>query len=591
MSIATQIERLQGVRNQIRAKMVALGLSENTDLLQNLADDLDKVALRGDASTTLDTSTRSKTLDAGYYTGGTIKVPDDYFPVNSTNTTATASDVLSGKTFVGTSGSTVTGTIATASSSDVSGNVKGTDPTKITLTAAKTLGSSSTTATAKAIVTKGLYTGSSNIEKDLTSKTLTATAEATLANTNGAVSITAGTSDIIKTSTGDYSNGFITKVTVSPTPSEEQTATPTNAVQTVDPTPGKLLSKVTVNAIPSPYFNTSGVTATASTVLEGYKFVNSNGPTITGTIATASSSNISGSVSGDNPKKITLTTEKTSGSSSTTATASATVVKGLYTGSSNIKKDLTPQDFTATAEATLAASVTGTDRIPSPLPAGTVTITPNTDNTKRIYSDSTNKGFVTNIVLKPMDTSSVTIPDPNKDPGTDYTNQVTVTPSGTSAKYVKITAGHLPNSKITVEKMAGGSVADATTTKPDTSSTSYPNQTTVTPTKTTQYVKITAGYLPNSKITVDAIPSTTLTVAENAWTKLTSATELGSYSQTVTGVTGVLTDNDVVVVPDSSSVVALCGVYASGQGASSITFKAFDKPTSNISYKVYILNK
>lgn len=539
MSIATQIERLQGVRNQIRAKMVALGLSENTDLLQNLADDLDKVALRGDASTTLNTSTRSKTLDAGYYTGGTIKVPDDYFPVNSTNTTATASDVLSGKTFVGTSGSTVTGTIATASSSDVSGDVKGTDPTKITLTAAKTLGSSSTTATAKAIVTKGLYTGSSNIEKDLTSKTLTATAEATLANTNGAVSITAGTSDIVKTSTGDYSNGFITKVTVSPTPSEEQTATPTNVVQTVDPTPGKLLSKVTVNAIPSPYFNTSGVTATASTVLEGYKFVNSSGTTVTGTIATASSSNISGSVSGSNPEKITLTTEKTSGSSSTTATASATVTKGLYTGSSNIEKDLTSQDFTATAEATLAASVSGSTSVPSTLPAGTVTITPNTDNTKRIYSDSTNKGFVTNIVLKPMDTSSVTIPDPNKDPGTDYTNQVTVTPSGTSAKYVKITA----------------------------------------------------GYLPNSKITVDAIPSTTLTVAKNAWTKLTSATELGSYSQTVTGVTGVLTDSDVVVIPNSSSMVALYGVYASGQGASSITFKAFDKPTSDISYKIYILNK
>lgn len=591
MSIATQIERLQGVRNQIRAKMVALGLSENTDLLQNLADDLDKVALRGDASTTLDTSTRSKTLDAGYYTGGTIKVPDDYFPINSTNTTAAAGDVLSGKTFVGTSGSTVTGTIATASSSDVSGNVKGTDPTKITLTAAKTSGSSSTTATAKAIVTKGLYTGSSNIEKDLTSKTLTATAEATLANTNGAVSITAGTSDIVKTSTGDYSNGFITKVTVSPTPSEEQTATPTNTVQTVDPTPGKLLSKVTVNAIPSPYFDTSKVTATASTVLKDYKFVNSSGTTVTGTIATASSSNISGSVSGSNPEKITLTTEKTSGSSSTTATASATVTKGLYTGSSNIEKNLTSQDFTATAEATLAASVTGVKSVPTTLPPGTVEITPNTDNVKRIYSDSKNKGFITNVVLKPMSTSSVTIPDPNKDPGTDYTNQVTVTPSGTSAKYVKITAGHLPNSKITVEKMAGGSVADATTTKPDTSSTSYPNQTTVTPTKTTQYVKITAGYLPNSKITVDAIPSTTLTVTENAWTKLTSATELGSYSQTVTGVTGVLTDNDVIVVPGDSSMVALYGVYASGQGASSITFKAFDKPTSDISYKVYVLNK
>ena len=478
-------------------------------------------------------------------------------------------------------------------SSDVSAEVSASISNITSIDASQVTSGVTVTASASGNMTVPLGYYSSAVTSTPTDSAST-TIKPTLAGTNsdGAVSITASTTDVVKTSAGDYSNGFITKVTVSPTPSEEKTATPSNTTQTVTPKAGKLLSKVTINAIPSPYYNTSGVTATASTVLKDYKFVNSSGTTVTGTIATASSSNISGSVSGSNPEKITLTTEKTSGSSSTTATASATVTKGLYTGSSNIEKDLTSQDFTATAEATLAASVTGTDKIPNLLPPGTVEITPNTDNTKRIYSDTTtNKGFITNVVLKPMSTSSVTIPDPNKDPGTDYTNQVTVTPSGTSAKYVKITAGHLPNSKITVEKMAGGSVASATTTKPDTSSISYPNQTTVIPTKTTQYVKITAGYLPNSKITVDAIPSTTLTVAENAWTKLTSATKLGSYSQTVTGVTGVLTDSDVVVVPDSSSVVALCGVYASGQGASSITFKAFDKPTSNISYKVYILNK
>ena len=511
MSIATQIERLQGVRNQIRAKMVALGLSENTDLLQNLADDLDKVALRGDASTTLDTSTRSKTLDAGYYTGGTIKVPDDYFPINTTNTTAAAGDVLSGKMFVGTSGSTVTGTIATASSSDVSGNVKGTDPTKITLTAAKTLGSSSTTATAKAIVTKGLYTGSSNIEKDLTSKTLT-----------------------------------------------------------------------------------------------------------------------------------------------------------------------------ATAEATLAASVSGSTTVPSTLPAGTVTITPNTDNTKRIYSDSTNKGFVTNIVLNAMDTSSVssaTTTDPGTDytnkatvtpstsaqyikitkgylpnskitvskmadgsissatttnpgdsyanrvtvtpsgtdaqyikiskgylpdgkitinkmaagsvasatttnPGDSYANQTTVTPSGTDAQYVKISAGYLPNSKITINKMASGSVSSATTIDPGDS---YTNQTVVTPTKSKQYVKIFKGYLPNSKITINAIPKKTFNIASSAWSAMSPVNETGSYTCIISGVTGVKPDNDIVVLPSNTTAAATYGVYASAQGNSTITFKAFSKPPT-MEYTVYILN-
>ena len=227
MSIATQVKRLQDVRNQIRAKMVSLGLSTNTDLLQDLANDLDGVAFRGDASTTLSTSTRSKTLDAGYYTGGTIKVPSDYFPVNSTNTTATASDVLSGKKFVNTSGATVTGNIVTATAGNVSGDVEGDNPAKITLTTEKTSNSSTTTATAKATIAKNLYTGSSNIVADLTSKKFTATAEATLAASvtgtdkipnplpPGTVTITPNTDNTKRIYSDTTANkGFITNVVV-----------------------------------------------------------------------------------------------------------------------------------------------------------------------------------------------------------------------------------------------------------------------------------------------------------------------------------------------------------------------------------------
>ena len=136
--------------------------------------------------------------------------------------------------------------------------------------------------------------------------------------------------------------------------------------------------------------------------------------------------------------------------------------------------------------------------------------------------------------------------------------------------------------------MADGSVSSATTTNPGDS---YTNKATVTPTKSTQYVKIAAGYLPNSKVTVNAIPSATFTIATSAWSAMSPVNETGSYTCTISGVTGVLADSDVVVVPGDSSVVALYGVYASSQGASSITFKAFDKPTSDMSYKVYILNK
>ena len=590
MSIATQITRLQGVRDQIRNKMVGLGLSSKTDLLQDLADDLDGVVARGDASATLSTSTRSKTLNAGYYTGGTIKIPNDYFPVNSTNTTATASDVLSGKKFVNTSGNTVTGNIATVGSSDVTASVTADISNITSINASQVTDGVTVTASASGstVVPVGYY--STQVSKTPSSNKST-TIKPKLAGTSGAIELTAGTSAFTKKSTADYSDGFITSVKVNPTPSEEKTVTPLNTVQTVTPTAGKLLSKVTVNAIPSPYFNTSGVTATAGTVLKDYKFVNSSGTTVTGTIATATSSNVSGSVSGGNPGKITLTAASTSGSSSTTATASATVTKGLYTGSSDITKSLTSKTITATAEATLATSVTGSTTVPSTLPAGTVTITPNTDNTRRIYSDSTNKGFVTNIVLNAMDagsysasvashditnataSSSVTgsitsIASTTTPAGTDGTDYYTITPELTTkagsskakGKATISTAGYLATGNTTssessidvgVEASPGKSyyLKASSVTKED-PGTSYTNKATVTPSTSTQYVKVTAGYLPNSKIKVEAIPNqkTSDDVTATVTAGVSNITSINA-SQVTDGVTVTASASGSTVVP------------------------------------------
>ena len=63
---------------------------------------------------------------------------------------------------------------------------------------------------------------------------------------------------------------------------EEKSVTPTKSVQSIVPTNGKVLSKVTVNAIPNTYQDVSGVNATADTVLEDYDFVNSLGETVSG---------------------------------------------------------------------------------------------------------------------------------------------------------------------------------------------------------------------------------------------------------------------------------------------------------------------
>lgn len=65
---------------------------------------------------------------------------------------------------------------------------------------------------------------------------------------------------------------------------ETKTATPTKSSQTINPSSGKVLRSVTVNAIPDEYQDVTAVTATAADVLTGKKIVNSDGTVIDGTI-------------------------------------------------------------------------------------------------------------------------------------------------------------------------------------------------------------------------------------------------------------------------------------------------------------------
>ncbi len=427
MSIATQIERLQGVRDQIRTKMVSLGLSENTDLLQNLADDLDGVNKvsptnngttdPGSSYTNVDTLSRSTStryikVPKGYndadrkftvsgvangaysasvashtttnasasssVTGSITNVASttkpsgtdgtSYYTITPKLTTGAGSSKATGKATVDTAGylaagnksssesSVDVGVTATqggnyylkagsysasvashttsnaSASSSVTGSVtgiatttkpSGTDGTdyytitpklatvagsskakgKATVDAAgylvtgnttssessKTVGvtatqggdyylkagkSSDVTSTVTASVSNITSINASQVTDGVTvtasasgstvvpvgyystqvSKTPSSSKSTTikpkLAGTSGAIELTAGTSAFTKTSTADYSNGFITSVKVNPTPSQSKVVTPTMAGQTVSPDAGKLLSSVTVNAVP-----------------------------------------------------------------------------------------------------------------------------------------------------------------------------------------------------------------------------------------------------------------------------------------------------------------------------------------------------
>lgn len=66
---------------------------------------------------------------------------------------------------------------------------------------------------------------------------------------------------------------------------QAKSVTPTKSAQTIYPDTNYLLGKVTVGAIPAAYQDVSATTASAATVLSGYKFTNTSGTVVTGTMA------------------------------------------------------------------------------------------------------------------------------------------------------------------------------------------------------------------------------------------------------------------------------------------------------------------
>lgn len=149
MSIATEISRIQTDRNTIRAKLVELGMAQNTDGLDKLATAVEGIENQGAVSATVqegDTYTipkgyhngsgtvsgvagggnynlQSKTVtptklqqnvtpDSGFYGLSDVTVapiPESYADVSAV--TAEAADVLTGKVIVSAAGKAVTGSM------------------------------------------------------------------------------------------------------------------------------------------------------------------------------------------------------------------------------------------------------------------------------------------------------------------------------------------------------------------------------------------------------------------------------------------------------------------------------------------------
>lgn len=376
MSVATQITRIQQDRNAIRTKFVELGIATNTDNLDALAEAAEEIVNQGAVSASVREG-ETYTIPKGYHSGsGTVSgvsgggnytlqskpavtptkkqqqitpddgyyglsdvtvgaIPDNYQDVSPV--TAGAGDVLTGKVIVSADGTPITGTMANNGAVDKTLTVaensytvpagyhsgagkvkivtetKAATPTKaaqdITPTSGKVLSkvtvaaipekyvdTSDATATAEQILEgETAYVGTTKVEGTMVNN---GTVTQTLDVTNGKQSYTIPH--------GYHSGEGAVSITL-----ETKNATPSKSAQNITPTTGKVLSKVTVAAIPDAYQDVTSVNATAADVLTGKNIVAADGTKVAGSMANNGA--ISGTIDGLTQTSYTIPAGYTTG--------------------------------------------------------------------------------------------------------------------------------------------------------------------------------------------------------------------------------------------------------------------------------------
>lgn len=231
MSISTEITRISTARNTLRAKAVELGIAQSTALLDALAAAYEGIENRGAVSATVQE-------------GDTYTIPKGYH-----NGSGTVSGVTGGGNYTLQS-KTVTPTKKQQNITPDSGYYGLSD---VTVSAIPEAFQDVTSVTAAA-------------EDVLTGKVIVTAAgvvtTGTMAN-NGAVNQTLDASTPVYTVPKGYHSG-LGKVKIV---TETKSVTPTKSAQTVTPTTGKVLTKVSVAAIPDAYITTDDANASAADLL------------------------------------------------------------------------------------------------------------------------------------------------------------------------------------------------------------------------------------------------------------------------------------------------------------------------------------
>ncbi len=250
MSTATEIARLQAARNKLRTKAVALGIGVSTDKLDDLADEFDAIVNRGAVSAQVQEGD-TYTIPAGFHNGS-----------------GTVSGVSGGGNYSLQSKS-VTPTKSQQSITPDSGYYGLSDVTVAAIPAAYQDVSSVDATAADVLANKIIVDAEGNV----VAGTMPA---------NGAVTHTldAGTNNQSYTIPAGHHNGSGAVNIVL----ETKSATPSKSSQTIRPTSGKVLSQVTVAAIPAAYQDVTNVDAVAADVLAGKTIVSANGTEVEGTM-------------------------------------------------------------------------------------------------------------------------------------------------------------------------------------------------------------------------------------------------------------------------------------------------------------------
>lgn len=233
MSVATEIARIQTDRNTIRNKLIEFGLVESAANLDACATAVDGIVNQGAVSATVQE-------------GDTYTIPKGYH-----NGAGTVSGVAGGGNY-NLQSKTVTPTKQQQSVTPDSGYYGLSDVTVAAIPQAYQDVSSVTAAASDVLAGKVFVTATGAVT----------TGE--MPN-NGAVNQTLTPQQQTYNIPAGYHNGN-GSVSISP---ESKAATPTKSQQTIVPTAGKVLTSVTVEAIPAQYVDTSSATATAAQILDG----------------------------------------------------------------------------------------------------------------------------------------------------------------------------------------------------------------------------------------------------------------------------------------------------------------------------------